>query len=66
MWVIYYTVGQDNLMSGHHDMGDICSKRKLMIRENAILRTHEKLEISLRTESLFHVSFFIYKELHNE
>ncbi len=50
-------------MSGHHDMGDICSKRKLMIRENAILRTHEKLEISLRTESFFHVSFFYLQRI---
>ena len=35
------------------------SKRKLMIRKGAILRTHEKLETSLRTGTVFHVSFFI-------
>ena len=29
-------------------MGDTCNKRKLMIRKGAILRTHEKLETSLR------------------
>ena len=34
-------------------------KRKLMIRKGAILRTHEKLETSLRTGTVFHVSFFI-------
>jgi MFS superfamily sulfate permease-like transporter len=31
----------------------------LMIRKGAILRTHEKLETSLRTGTVFHVSFFI-------
>lgn len=51
--------GQDNFISGHHDMGDTCNKRKLMIRKGAILRTHEKLETSLRTGTVFHVSFFI-------
>ncbi len=40
-------------------MGDTCNKRKLMIRKGAILRTHEKLETSLRTGTVFHVSFFI-------
>ena len=29
------------------------------IRKGAILRTHEKLETSLRTGTVFHVSFFI-------
>lgn len=56
--------GQDNLMIGHHDMGDTCGKRKLMIRKGVILRTHEKLETSLRTGTVFHVSFFICLKLH--
>lgn len=51
-------------MSGHHDMGDTCSKRKLMIRKSAILRTHEKLETSLGTGTIFRVSFFICRKLH--
>lgn len=38
-------------------MGDICSKRKLMIRKSAILRTHEKLKISLRNGQFFMCSF---------
>lgn len=45
-------------------MGDTCNKRKLMIRKGAILRTHEKLETSLRTGTVFHVSFFICRKLH--
>ena len=56
--------GQDNFISGHHDMGDTCNKRKLMIRKGAILRTHEKLETSLRTGTVFHVSFFICWKFH--
>lgn len=45
-------------------MGDTCSRRKLMIRKSAILRTHEKLETSLRTGTVFRVSFFICRKLH--
>lgn len=38
-------------------MGDTCNKRKLMIRKGAILRTHEKLETSLRTGTVFMCPF---------
>ena len=43
-------------------MGDTCNKRKLMIRKGAILRTHEKLETSLRTGTVFLcVLFYLLK-----
>lgn len=42
-------------------MGDTCNKRKLMIRKGAILRTHEKLETSLRTGTVFMCPFYLLK-----
>lgn len=50
-------------MNGHHDMGGACNMRKLMMRKSVILRTHEKLETSLRAGTIFHASFFIGKVL---
>lgn len=50
---------------GHHRFIEM-ARRKLMIRKGAILRTHEKLETSLRAGAVFHVSFFICRKLHIE